>query len=272
MKERNEKEKKRVGKRQWRSATLVAAACFAAALVGITRGDSRPASKMQWQKVWGDDFDGARLDNNKWTSFQTGNNYNNELQHYMYDEVWLHDGALTLNSRRRAFTGPDGAREYTSGKVSTARKFSFLYGTVEMRAKMPAGRGVWPAFWMLPASEKSWPPEIDIFEMLGHEPHTLYLSNHRGLWPNHKADSTSFTGPDFSENFHTYTLEWAPGWLRWKIDGITRKEVTTDVPNQPMYLILNTAVGGKWPGAPDQGTVFPQHFRIDYIHVYQSSR
>lgn len=242
------------------------------ALVSIALGASGRKEQSKWRKVWGDEFNGPRLDSKKWTVAQTGQVHNEELQYYRYDEAWTQNGHLVIRSRKRQFTGDDGTRDYTSGKVSTARKYSFLYGTVEMRAQLPAGRGIWPAFWMLPAREKSWPPEVDVLEMIGHEPNKIYMSNHRGLWPKTSVDMSSFSGPDFSAGYHIYTLEWAPGWLRWKIDGITRKEVTTNVPNQPMYLILNTAVGGKWPGAPDDSTVFPQHFRIDYIHVYQSSR
>jgi beta-glucanase (GH16 family) len=225
-----------------------------------------------FRKVWGDEFDGNKVDPQKWTVFFDGKPHNNELQYYTYDEVWAQNGNLVIRSRKRPFTGPHGTRQYTSGKLSTARKFSFLYGTVEMRAKLPRGRGIWPAFWMLPAHEKTWPPEIDIMESLGHEPNKIYMSNHTGLWPNTDAHISSFTGPDYSADFHTYTVEWAPGWLRWKIDGVTRKEITEGVPDQPMYLILNTAVGGKWPGSPDESTPFPQQFLIDYVHVYQAEQ
>ena len=249
---------------------LLALASIAVATVVIALPiASKSGPQQEWRKIWGDEFNNARLDSSKWTVYSAGKNHNDELQYYTYDEAWVQDGKLVLRSRQRHFTGPDGTRAFTSGKVSTARKFSFLYGTVEMRAKLPKGQGIWPAFWMLPAHEKSWPPEIDIVEMLGHKPNTLYMSNHRGIWPNQAVDMSSHTGPDFSADYHLYTLEWAPGWLRWKIDGVTRKETTEGVPDQPMYLILNTAVGGKWPGRPDDKTRFPQHFYIDYIHVHQ---
>jgi beta-glucanase (GH16 family) len=255
---------------RWR---VVSCIVFAAALTAIALSampaTGRNVARQEWRKVWGDDFSGKQLDPGKWIVSYSGRADNEELQYYVYDEVWTQDGKLVIRSSRRAFKGPDGTRSYTSGKLSTARKFSFRYGTVEMRAKLPLGRGIWPAFWLLPAHEKSWPPEIDVMEMLGHKPRTIYMSNHRGLWPKTEVDMTSFTGPDFSAGYHLYTLEWAPGWLRWKIDGVVRKETTTAVPDQPMYLVLNTAVGGKWPGAPDRSTVFPQRFLVDYIHVYQ---
>lgn len=236
--------------------------------VGKERVGKEPS---KWRKIWSDDFEGKSLDAKKWTVYQSGKAHNAELQYYLYDEVWVQKGRLMIRSRQRRFTGSDGSRDYTSGKVSTARKFSFRYGTVEMRAKLPAGHGIWPAFWLLPAHEKSWPPEIDVMEMIGHDPRTIHMSNHRGRWPKTAVDMSSFTGPDFSADYHLFTVEWAPGWLRWKVDGVTRKETTTAVPDQPMYLILNTAVGGQWPGTPDQSTSFPQHFQVDYIHVYQSS-
>lgn len=247
-------------------ATGIAVATLARTLTASPR-----QNQAQWRKVWGDDFNGNTLDRKKWTVYQTGQVHNEELQYYVYDEAWVQKGELIIRSRKRRFTGKDGTREYTSGKVATAKKFAFRYGTVEMRAKLPSGRGIWPAFWLLPAHEKTWPPEIDVMEMIGHDPHTIHMSNHHGLWPKNTLDKSEFTGPDFSADYHTYTLEWAPGWLRWKIDGVTRKETTKGVPDQPMYLILNTAVGGKWPGAPDNSTVFPQHFRIDYVHVYQQT-
>jgi beta-glucanase (GH16 family) len=137
-----------------------------------------------------------------------------------------------------------------------------------MRAKLPATRGIWLAFWMLPV-DGAWPPEIDIFELLGHLPNRVYMTNHWGSYPNQKSDQSYFSGPDFSAGYHRFTLEWQPGWMRWKVDGQTRKVVTQNVPDRQMYLILNTAVGGNWPGSPDRSTMFPQHFWIDYIQVFQ---
>jgi beta-glucanase (GH16 family) len=224
--------------------------------------------KVVWRKVWSDEFHGSRLDTRKWNVIDSGNPHNNELQYYVPDEVWLQESKLVLRSRRRSYSGPDGTRDFTSGKVTTQNKFSFRYGTIEMRAKMPSGRGIWPAFWMLPV-DGGWPPEIDIFELLGHDPHRVYMNNHWGDFPNQQSALSSFAGPNFSAGYHRFTLEWQPGWMRWKVDGVPRREVTQNVPDRQMYLILNTAIGGDWPGAPDGATNFPQEFRVDYIQVFQ---
>jgi beta-glucanase (GH16 family) len=225
-------------------------------------------NRAQWRKVWSEGFNGSSIDTSKWNVIDSGKTHNNELQYYVPDEAWPENGKLMLRSRKRDYNGDDGKRDFTSGKVTTKGKFSFKYGTVEIRAKLPASRGIWPAFWLLP-EHGSWPPEIDVFELLGHEPRRIYMNHHWGTYPLQKSKPSSFSGPDFSSSFHRFTLEWQPGWMRWKVDGVTRREVTHNVPDQKMYLILNTAVGGDWPGSPDKSTVFPQHFAIDYIQVFQ---
>jgi beta-glucanase (GH16 family) len=117
----------------------------------------------------------------------------------------------------------------------------------------------------------TWPPEIDIMELLGHEPTRVYMTHHWGAWPNVQSHGGSYAGPDFSQDFHTFAIEWRPGLLIWLVDGVLRFVSTTHVPDEPFFIILNTAVGGDWPGNPDQTTVFPQYHEIDYVRWYVRS-
>lgn len=213
--------------------------------------------------AWSDEFDGARLDETKWEVWDWASTKNEELEHYLPDEVWLESGLLRIRSRKRRHRG----REYTSGKLTTKHTFTQTYGRFEMRARIPSGKGIWPAFWLNAAA--GWPPEIDVFEVLGHKPDTVFMTNHFKRPLGRRAFRQGrHQGPDYSRDFHVYAVEWEKGAIRWYVDGVERFRSTEGVPDQPMYIIVNTAVGGSWPGNPDGTTVFPQHFDIDYVRVY----
>ena len=216
-----------------------------------------------WYLIWHDEFNGDSIDPVKWRVENAALIKNNELQYYSPDEVSIQDGILTLKSRKRYM----GGRNYTSGLVETKGKFWQTFGRFEVRAKLPKGKGIWPAHWLLPING-SWPPEIDIMELLGHDPYTVYMSNHWGIYPNNSYTTGHYTGPDFSQDFHTFTVEWDPNQIRWYVDGTQRFSSNTSIPRLPMHIILNTAVGGDWPGNPDSTTVFPQYHQIDYVRVY----
>jgi len=124
------------------------------------------------------------------------------------------------------------------------------------------------AFWMT-AADESWPPEIDIVEILGRDPATAYFTNHFGGQDSHQINSSEFKQPDFSNDFHTFCAEWEPDAIRWYIDGIKRYEVTENIPNKPFYLRLSLAVGTAWAGFPDSTSVFPENFEVDWVKVYQ---
>jgi beta-glucanase (GH16 family) len=123
----------------------------------------------------------------------------------------------------------------------------------------------------MPPSDHASPYEIDIMEMLGHEPNKIYLTHHWLGWIPQQYTGT-YVGPDYSEAFHTFTVEWEPGKITWFIDGIERYSSTSHVQSTPAYLYLNTAVGGNWPGSPDETTMFPQFHDIDYVRVYQKQK
>ncbi len=241
-----------------------------------------------WQQTFGDEFNGVVLDPTKWTScywWVTGtgctNSGNAELQWYTPANVVESHGTLKLHAQQQTLRAPDGKTyNYTSGMISTGRassllstppKYQFKYGYMEMRAKEPKGTGLWSAFWALPSGQ-GWPPEIDAMEMRGDRPsdnhmavHTLNSSKqvvHTGAW---------WTGPDFTAGFHTFGMDWEPNAIVFYIDGAERYRVTdtSKIPNEPMYVLANLAVGGSWPGNPDASTKFPSDFEIDYIHVFQ---
>lgn len=240
--------------------------CFVIFTLSETEGELRSgvhANIPGWYLIWQDEFEGDKLDLSKWRIEDAALIKNNELQYYTPEEVYVHDGVLTLRSQKRQMDG----REYTSGLVETTGKFSFQYGRVEVRAKLPGTKGMWPAHWLLPDSG-SWPPEIDIMELVGSKPNIIHMTNHFGVWPNNRYVTRIHRGPDFTKDFHTFAIEWEPSEIRWYIDGVQHFAVTENIPHEPFHIILNTAVGGNMPGNPDDTTVFPQHHNIDYVRVY----
>lgn len=250
------------------SGFRIACAVFlSAALLPPTRAELRVeplAPRLPgWHLVWSDDFNGPALDAGRWRVEDAALVKNNELQYYAPDDVYLENGWLVLRSQRRAM----GGREFTSGLVETKGKFAQAYGRFEFRARLPRTQGLWPAIWMLP-DDGSWPPEIDIMESVGSQPTVVCLSLHTGTWPEVETQTRDHLGPDYSEAFHVFALEWEPGELRWYVDGELRFSTADSVPDKPFYLILNTAVGGTMPGDPDDTTVFPQYFQVDYVRVY----
>jgi len=233
--------------------------------------DASSSAAGHWKLVWNDEFDGRRLNLDKWLVADTHGKpqFPGELNSYDPDDVDVAGGSLVLRTRElndaRRSTAP-----YISGRVSTQNKFEFTYGRVDVRAKLPGTQGIWPAIWMLPRDQ--WPPEIDVMEMLGNAPRRVYMTHHWGTRKHQEQSQSHFDGPDFTADFHVYSVEWSPGQIRWLIDGEERKVLTEHVPAGPMYLILNTAVGGDWAGAPDRTTALPQYFLIDYVRIYQHRR
>ncbi|HWA00967.1 MAG TPA: glycoside hydrolase family 16 protein [Caulobacterales bacterium] len=158
-----------------------------------------------------------------------------------------------------------GGYRYTSGLLTTHHAFSQTYGYFELRAKLPAGKGLWPAFWLLP-EDGSWPPEIDIFEQLGREPDAIYVGVHTNT---HNDTTTRHDVGDTTDGFHKYGVLWDPEHITWFVDE--RQVHQIDTPSdmhKPMYVLINLAVGGDWAQAPDQSTVFPARMSIDYVRVY----
>lgn len=224
-----------------------------------------------WTMVFNDEFDGASLDTGKWlTCYPYGTSAgcdhgNGELQWYQPANVSVSNGMLLLTGKSESSNG----HSYTSGMVATSGKFSQTYGYMEMKAKLPTGKGYWPAFWLIPEDD-SWPPEIDVMEVLGHQPSTLYMTYH---WTDgsHQQDESNVSESDLSADFHTYGVDWNQDSIVWYLDGVEKKRFTNAgaITNKPMYIIANLAIGGDWPGNPDGSTAFPQAMEIDYIRAWE---
>ena len=239
--------------------------------------------------VWNDEFNGKRIDKKKWTHEINGRGGGNrELQYYTdrLENSYIEDGSLVIQALKENYTGPDGFRQFTSARLTCRGKAGWKYGRFDIRAKLPAGKGLWPAIWMMPVASiyGGWAAsgEIDIMELLGHEPAKMYGTLHYGgTYPNNKSSGKSYTLPAgaFNEDFHLFTLEWEAGEMRWFVDSVlvqTQTEWYTsgaEFPapfDQEFYFILNVAVGGNWPGSPDLSTHFPQQMAIDYIRVFSA--
>jgi beta-glucanase (GH16 family) len=269
-----------------------------------------------WKLTWSDEFDGKDIDRTKW-DFDTGNGFydydanwwvsgwgNDELQYYTRepDNAFVKDGALRIRALKESLHGCG----YTSARLKTRKRdgstlFSQKYGRFELRAKLPTGKGVWPALWMLPRDDKygGWPcsGEIDVMEARGQEPNKVLGTLHFGArWPANAHVSKEYTLPRRGTiaDFHVYALEWGPGEIRWSVDGHqyaaqsfwwssgktsgargakpTKEADLNPWPapfDQPFFLVMNVAVGGKFLGKPDKTTVFPAEMVVDYVRVYE---
>ncbi len=181
------------------------------------------------------------------------------------DPFKLRDGVLEITAARTpaALIPRLGGYAYTSGLITTQPSFSQRYGYFEMRARIPRGKGLWPAFWLLPA-DLSWPPEIDVMESVG-DPSRVYVTAHSNT---RKADGIEVRiSPDA---FHVFAVSWGPEMLVWYVDGreAGRQPTPPDL-NKPMYMLANLALGGGWAGAPDATTPLPATYAIDYIRAYR---
>lgn len=243
-----------------------------------------------WALVWQDEFNGSQIDTAKWEhEVNASGGGNNELQYYTArgENSYVSNGTLKIVARRETYTGPEGTRNYTSARLRTLNKGDWRNGRFEIRAKMPAGQGLWPAIWMLPTDwvYGGWAAsgEIDIMEAVnlqaagGNQVHgTLHYG---GEWPDNVHSGQGMTpATSVVNHFHTYTVEWEPGEIRWYVDGQHYQTQTewwsSAAPypapfNQRFHMILNVAVGGNWPGNPDGSSVFPQTMEVDYVRVYQ---
>jgi beta-glucanase (GH16 family) len=159
-------------------------------------------------------------------------------------------------------------RSYSSGLLTSKGAFSQKYGLFEIRARMPKGKGLWPAFWLLPA-DNSWPPELDVLEILGDNPQKLYVSWHSKPGETHESQTQAIDIPDSSEDFHTYSVYWTRETLEWFVDDVQVASSPTPKDfDRPMYMLINLAVGGGWPGAPDRFTRFPARYTVDWVRAY----
>lgn len=247
----------------------------------IPVGSSKP---LAWRLVWSDEFSGSAgssIDDRKWAFDIGGGGWGNqELQTYTNRTSNVRQnghGQLEIVARAESFDN----RDYTSGRIHTAKRFTQRYGRFEARIRVPSGNGIWPAFWLLgdDLDRAGWPAcgELDIMEVVrdfsvAHgSAHGPGYSSGKELTATHKLASGSL-----ADDFHIYAIEWEPNEVRWYVDS-TRYERRTpaDLPwgtrwvyDHPFFLLLNLAVGGDFPGPPDDTTRFPQTMTVDYVRVY----
>ena len=286
-----------------KTALLIGVLAAAAGAASATPLDAARRLKVQedaltkWVPVWSDEFNAPTIDTAKW-GYDLGSLYNGwgngELEYYTDKpanaSIQKVDGASCLVITARKETTDDGTRTfgYTSARLLTQGQFAMSSGRLEVRAKLPKGQGLWPAIWMLGANidTASWPNcgEIDLMELLGHEPGIIHSTVHGpvsggpGIGESYQLPG----GASFADAFHVFALEWRPDHLEFLVDGqlffvVTKAKTVADngprewVYDHPFFLLLNVAVGGGWPGNPNAATVFPQSMAIDYVRVYKNA-
>ncbi len=248
---------------------------------GYITPESYPGYTLNWQE----EFEGNQLNTSEW-NYEIGNNGwgNNELQYYTDsdDNSFMQDGNLVIKAIKENFNGAP----YTSARLTTQNKKVFTHGRIDVRAILPEGQGIWPAIWMLGNnfSTIGWPAcgEIDIMELIGHEPSKVHGTAHWGpqgqSWSHHQGAHYSLSGGEkFSEKYHVFSIIWETDVIKWYVDDnlyytINRSDVNGSYPfNMDFFFILNIAVGGNWPGNPDGTTQFPQIMVVDYIRVFDKN-
>jgi beta-glucanase (GH16 family) len=199
---------------------------------------------------------------------------NNELQAYVPEAISAQDGVLRISATHEATQYDGKVLPYRSGIVTTYQKFQFLYGYFEMRVRVPATPGAWSAGWLVCSSMK-YPCEIDLFEVLGDNPSRVLMSNHWGTDADHRSATHVATGTDLSDGWHTVGVAWRPSSIEWFVDGQSVHLATEGVPSEPMFMLLNVAVGGDLPyvegvrAAPPQGGKgFPAQMDVDFVRVF----
>ncbi len=229
-------------------------------------GTSTNSSIAGWKLIFDDEFTESHLDSARWNT--GGDSYHSccltfGLQYFTPDALSLEQGMLRIASERRSM----GEKDYTSGVLTTENKFSFRYGLIDIRARLPKGQGMWPALWLTSGNIGR---EIDIMEMVN-DPTVVYDTYHvNEPVYNDYVFQCIVNEPDLSTAFHTYSVTWDSASVTWYIDGVQTCQVTSNIPQNLMFLMIDTAVGGEWPGPPDNSTIFPQYTLIDYIRIYQA--
>lgn len=223
-------------------------------------------SKNHWTLVWNDEFhDEKSLENwnlQDWASFKL-----KEWQYYSPENVKVDNDVLMIESKKERFEG----REFTSGAITTENRFEFKYGKIEVKAKLPSGQGIFPAIWLVNSDNDNWLPEIDIMENLGQYPNEIWYVVH---WNDSTGEKMrdyyhyKNTDIDFSKEFHVYGLIWEEDKITWTLDGVSVFETMKFSPEEPLFIYVNTAIGGEWPGDPDLSDDYPKEFLIDYVRVY----
>ena len=266
-------------------------------LILIAGTSSNAQKREKWKLVWKEEFNYSGLPNAKKWSYEVGHIRNNEKQYYTNarkENAWVSNGVLAITGKKESFPNEsfkrgsgdwktqDSTAQYTSASINTLGKVGWKYGRIEIKAKLPHGRGIWPAIWMMGTnrSEVGWPKcgEIDIMEFVGNQPKDIYGTMHFPD-PNaegNKSNGNKITSENLKNDFHLYAIEWNEKTIDVYFDNnkyhsfsIDSAGVGEDNPfRKPFYLLLNLAMGANWPG-PIDDSVLPQQFLVDYVRVYE---
>jgi len=251
--------------------------------IDLSKGYSSPLSYEGMELIWNDEFDGNSLNEEFWT-FEIGDGCpnlcgwgNNELEYYTKENLTVSEGVAKIEAKKQSL----GNREYTSSRVITRDKFFFTYGRVDFRALLPEGQGIWPALWMLGQNQSTvgWPKcgEVDIMEKIGGN-NNENKSYGNVFWDNNGVNDFlgNYTLPQgtFDDEFHVFSITWDENNIKWYVDDVEFHSfsiATSDRTefHEDFFLIMNVAVGGNWPGSPDNSTIFPTSMYIDYVRVFQ---
>ena len=278
--------------RRWSARIRAAVAVFSLAFIHVAYSDNTeigspdsPLSYEDFNLVWSDEFSGTRLDEKNWGhDIGTGDGGwgNNESQYYRSNNISVADGFLTITAKRENY----GGRNYTSSRIKTEGLVTFTYGRVDIRAKLPRGQGIWPALWALGNnfSEVGWPysGEIDIMEMIGGSGRedTIHGTVHWNIGGlsapyTHTFTGGAFTADDFSTDFNVFSVIRTADQIEWRVNDVPYYQFAIDDSaslaafRKPFFLIFNVAVGGNWPGYPDDTTSFPQRMVVDYVRIFE---
>jgi len=251
----------------------------------------------EWKLVWSDEFEKAGApDPAKW-GYEVGYIRNNEAQYYTKERrenARVENGHLVIEAHKKDYAlGKEDPRtkgrkqaDITSASLTTEGKAAWTYGRIEVRAKLPAGRGVWPAIWMLGTNKREvgWPAcgEIDIMEFVGYNPGQIHANVHTGGYNHTKGNGRGnhIKVEDCSKEFHVYAVEWTKEGMRFFVDEkcyFTCENDGTGVDSwpfdKPEYLILNLAIGGAWGGQKGiDEKIFPQRMTVDYVRVFEKAK
>ncbi|MGH9101642.1 MAG: glycoside hydrolase family 16 protein [Acidimicrobiales bacterium] len=261
---------RRTARKRLRRRRLFAILVALTAVLGIASGVEQLGPPPQpkpdgpsgsWHLTFNDSFTGNTLNRHWWSTcydWDCTNAGNNELEWYKPGNVTVSDGLLHLTARQQTAHG----KPYTSGMIQSNHKYVFRYGYMQIRTKLPAGRGMWPAFWTL-STDHSWPPEIDVFEALGDRPSRITMTVHTD---ERQTIQTALSGIDFTAGYHDLGVDWEPGSLTWYVDGIVRMHENVSI-TKPQYLLVDLAVSGYDP--PGSSTVLPARMDVASVRVWQ---
>ncbi len=277
-----------------RKSTMFYALLLGTIFLSCKQGKDKPQANGEnktnaaWKLVWSDEFNGTTLDTLNWNfQVEEAGRFNDEWQRYTNssENAYVENEQLVIRALHES--NAHGMNQYTSARLHTANKQTWKYGKIAARIKLPTGEGIWPAFWMLGANidenggDTPWPQsgEVDILELYGSKnpavvEANIHYANSENKHAMMGAVAHQLEAGNFSDDFHTFELEWSAESFVWFVDG--QKYASVDITSEEMsefhkefFLLLNVAVGGSHAGRPDESTSFPQYMYVDWIRVYQ---